>query len=213
MRYNFPTRRRKARPAELEIGVINRDGTPKRRMVPATDYPAVVFLPHFGRAGFFVGNNPNIDTLYWKGKAHPTVNVDEHMALYGFDGVYEAKFMPHELGQTIIKICYAYAIAELGIDSFEPVCLPQILGKDNNISYIFGQKGETQPEAGDTIIWKITLAYIVSRSMPPVLTAQCVFLEKMGMPIYEVVLGFIRNFDQFAVMKDKISNYSLVNQF
>lgn len=205
MRYGFPTRRKKERPTHIEIGTIDAQGWTGRRKVPVTEYPVGAFIPSFGRAGIFIGAPPHLDILQHSPMSYPTDDLNEFQKNYIWDGKISIRWMPVEYGQTIIKMCYSYAVAELGLRTFRPLCLPQIRSEDKNISYIFGQNGTNIAVKGLTKVWDISLMYYVHQGRL-LLMAHCSVLPGMGTPIYEVVLGDIQSPEHIAFISKQIAN-------
>ncbi len=140
-------------------------------------------------------------------KAYPTDDLNTFMAAYAWDGKIEVRFMPVEFAQAIIKMCFSYAIAGLGFGSFRPLCLPQILSQDKNISYIFGQNRTNEPIKGVTKVWTIELSYRLFQERL-LLTAKCSIIPGMGTPIYEVVIGDLHDREQIALFRHKLINNS-----
>lgn len=211
MRYGFPTRRKNERPTHIEIGTLDSAGRAGSRKVPVNEYPVGAFIPRFGRAGFFQGAPPHLDILEHLPVGHPTDDLDAFQMKYSWDGLISVKWMPVEFGKTIIKMCYAYAIANLGLDAFAPMCLDQILNKSQNISYVCGQNGLNDSRKGETKVWDIRLLYYIPISnTPPVIIAHCSLFAGMGTPIYEVVLGVVHNDKHVEYFKDQLTNDRLI---
>lgn len=208
MRHGFPTRRKKERPTHIEIGTRDSSGRTGRIKVPFVEYPVGAFIPSFGRAGIFLNAPPHLDVLQHLPKGYPTDDLNAFKQKYNWDGHIAIRWMPIEYGQTIIKMCYSYAVAELGIGTFTPMCLPQILSKNKNISYIFGQYGTNNTVGGDLPVWKIELMYYLNRRQI-LLMAHCSILPGMGTPIYEVVIGHIHSPQQVAFLTQQLANNRL----
>lgn len=98
MRFNFPTRRKRERPASVEIGTIDAKGRTGRAKVPIDEYPVGVALPHFGRAGLFLGSIPELDTLQHVARSfYLNGDMDGFREKYHWDGVLQFRWMPVEL--------------------------------------------------------------------------------------------------------------------
>lgn len=212
MRHGFPTRRKKERPTHIEFGTVGPDGVAGFAKVPVTEFPAGVFLPHVGRAGVFIGSPPHLDTFQWLPHYYGTNDMNEFAERHRWDKKMLVKFMPIEFGQTLIKTCYAYAVAEFGANAFTPICIPQILSQDKNISFIFGQDGKNENKPGESVVWDIKLSYFLSFLPTPLVMAHCSFLPGMGTPIYEVVLGIVQSQEHIALMNEYARNHGRVEQ-
>ena len=206
MRLGFPTRRKKSRPTQIEIGTIDDVGRRGRRMVPVKEYPVGAILPSFGRAGIFVDAPPWVDITQPKYKIYGFSDIDEFQHKYNWDGVVKHGNRTLELAQTLIKICYSLTVAELGANAFEPICLPQILGRDNNYSFLFGQNGQNELSRDNRSAWNFRIKYIVPDLGPILLYTELSIFPGFGTPIYEVALGFIQTDDQIQLFQKHLAD-------
>jgi len=209
LRYGFPTRRKNQRETHIEIGTIDDRGRTGRRKVPVTEYPVGDFLPHFGRAGLFLDAPPFIDVLQHTAMCYPTDDINEFKRKYSWDGMVTFRHLPVDFARTIVKICYAYAVAELVYNAFTPVCIPYILSKDKNVSYIFGQVGINKPIRGQTLVWQIEMG-VLTHNNKHLLNVLCSILPGIGAPIYEVMLGYFQDQAQIAFLSEQFANKRLV---
>jgi hypothetical protein len=208
MRFGFPTRRKKDRPTHIQIGTRDAQGRTGRIKVPVTEYPVGAFIPSFGRAGIFIGSSPELDTLQHLPNAHPTDDLNEFRRKYNWDGRVTIRWMPVEYGQAIIKMSYCCAVAELGFGTFRPLCLPQILSENKNISYIFGQNGTNPVVKGMSKLWEIELFYYTHQGRL-LLMAHCSLLPGMGTPIYEVIVGDVQSPEHIMFFNKQLANNRL----
>jgi len=209
LRYGFPTRRKKQRETHVEIGTIDERGRPGRAKVPVTEYPVGAMFPHFGRSGFVLGTPPNLDVLRHTANVYSTDDLNEFAARYKWNKEATLAHFPVEFARTIGKISYAYAVAELGYGSFTPICIPHIMSKNHNVSYVFGQVGMNTPIKGEQPVWKIELLFATYHGKP-MLYAFCSLLPEMGTPIYEVLLGYFESDAQISFFKEQLANKSIV---
>lgn len=205
MRFNFPTRRKRERPESVEIGTIDAKGRTGRAKVPIDEYPVGVALPHFGRAGLFLGSIPELDTLQHVARSfYLNGDMDGFREKYHWDGVLQFRWMPVEFGQYLIKMCYSFAVAEISLNAFRPICLPQILSLDKNISFIFGQCGMNDQVSDVSKVWDIKLFYLLHSNMKLLVVANCSIFPGAGTPVYEVVLGYVDDPDHFSDFYDRL---------
>ena len=94
-----------------------------------------------------------------------------------------------EFSRMLAKIAHSYAIAELGIDAFQPLLLDLILGKTNTSAYLVGGdvSAPPSPEA-EPVLHHVYLQNCMRDGVEYILVAIQLF-SFMGMPRYHVVVG------------------------
>ena len=205
MRFGFPTRRPKERPKFIEIGTIHPNGRRGRLKVPMEEYPIGSVMPHYGRANIFLGGLPSLNTLQHGAAVYANADIEAFTKKYDWDGNVTLGHHPIQFGQMIIKICYGLAVAALGIGSFEPICLDQILSKDINISHVFGQCGQNNKAVGPSPLFNHRMIFRPVEG-GYLLFAHFSLFPGAGTPIYEVALGYITKPEQIAVVERQIED-------
>ena len=176
-----------------------------RRKVPVEEYPVGSLLPHYGRANIFQGGWPELNTLEHTVVSYANGDLDGFMTKYNWDGVITGRHHPIQYGQMIIKICYGLAVAAVGLNAFDPICLPQILSKDLNISHIFGQCGQNDQAIGPSPLFNHKMIYRpLADSI--LLFAHFSLFPGAGTPIYEVAIGRINRPEHLALVSQQIAD-------
>ena len=140
---NFPTRRPKQRPKTYDLR--NRDGTVIR--VPAGEYYGPFPLYKFKQPRVLTGAAPLPNDHAWLMDVFGT-NEEAEMALRAkypkWDRTHQLKPQPFQFARLLAKIGYSYAAAELGLNSFLPGdVIDIVLGKTEDF---FRCVGGTDPE-------------------------------------------------------------------
>ncbi|MDM4769043.1 HNH endonuclease [Solimonas sp. SE-A11] len=149
IRLNVPTRKPKERPTELSILAIRRDGTEREVMVPAELYPRCYTVFKFKRAGILSDKYPatfdrelrnsseDMAELVKQGYVQPDedIGIIEHVRVDAFC-------------EQLAQIGHAHTVAMMGMDSFEPLLPPLILGNDKRYFQLIG--GVSKEEAVNT---------------------------------------------------------------
>jgi hypothetical protein len=92
-----------------------------------------------------------------------------------------------EFVRMLAKIAHGYAVAEMGIDSFDPFLIPIIRDGDtsNTIQYIGGMEREEPPSA---VLHQIALGNW-SGPLQGLVTVRLRLLAVLGTPTYWIVVG------------------------
>lgn len=147
--FNGPTRRKKERRKQTHIEMSGDKNTSSKLKVPTSEYPAGMVFYRMGKAGLLSGLPETVDISgMWK-----LIVIDDHKRRENFLNKYSEKLtlkfrhVPDSYGQLLAKIGYCQALSILDPSDFNPICLPYILGKKSNLSYIVGGSlNEIQPE-------------------------------------------------------------------
>jgi hypothetical protein len=99
-----------------------------------------------------------------------------------------ARVGPLDFARTLAKIAYAYAIARYGFDSFEPLCLPLILGKSARAPYLIGSDGTPTPDQ-PSVLHDLHRLDAHREGEAPFLGVSIRLFAMLGMPRYHVILG------------------------
>lgn len=145
--YDAPSRRKRERPTHITLNDPSGHGKPLR--VPYSEYPAQLFFYKMFPAGVLQGLPEDVDvSTRWEF----AVVGDEprrEAFLKKYPGRLTAKFkhVPSDFARLLAKIGYGQVLTSLDPWDFDPVCIPYILGKKSNPSYLVGgQFHIDQPE-------------------------------------------------------------------
>ena len=137
--YEAPSRRKKLRAKYIMLRDINQPG--KNITLPYDEYPAPMVFYNMHLAGILQGLPPDYDISdKWQLSA---IMDDKKLKMfenkYSIKLTFKFKHVPQSFGRMIAKIGYCQVLCSLDPHDFNPICLPYILGKQENISYIVGE--------------------------------------------------------------------------
>ncbi|GAB2808174.1 hypothetical protein [Dyella kyungheensis] len=192
-RINSPTRRRKDRPAEPLVGIGRRLGdgplqdSGERMAIPIMEVPVAYFCLKFLRLpGILSGLLPSGEITWefwcraWEAEAalqrvRPTQ-----------EGLHLGGLRPITFARFLAKVAHGYAVAEIGLESFEPLLLDLILGRSEEISHLIGGDGRDMPPMDEEF-------YLTSGWHEDVHGSFLVVVMRLyanlGAPWYSVVVG------------------------
>jgi hypothetical protein len=104
----------------------------------------------------------------------------------------------------LIKIGYGHILTILEPEDFNPLCLPYILGKEQNVSYIVGEQTKNVapiPSLGYSLTAK---GFVISENRL-LLIAIIRLYANTHSPEYEVVVGDVLGFENITRILKKIS--------
>lgn len=186
--FNSPSRRKKRR--KTYILLPNPDNPSKKHKIPASKYPAPIVFYHMHQAaGILQGLPKNVDlSKYWKMIA---LSDDEKNKKFkeefGFDLIAQFKHIPDSFGRLIAKIGYGQALFYLDLDDFRPICLPYILGKEKNLSYVVGGQSNI-PEPNKDMGYVLGNGLFGTREKLMIISEVRLFANNEA-PVYHVVVG------------------------
>lgn len=206
--YNAPSRRKKKR--KKYIFLEDRYNPEKKLKIPFNEYPAPMIFYQMNAAGILLGHSEEIDhSRNWKLKAI----VDENK-LQDFERKYPgqltAKFKhaPDSFARLIAKIGYGQILCSLDPDDFNPICLPYILGKRTNLSYVVGGRYSI-PEPKVGIGYELT-SHSFGTSNKLLIIAEVRLIADNHTPIYHVVVGNVTGKERVDSVTTKLqSTYSV----
>ena len=142
----FPTRRPKERPTHLQIREGKHPEGAQLRLVPVSEAPGAVALPKFEPPGILLGQQPlpgiRITGHYIHATTPDAVARQKRLIASGFSGALaHLEYEPVKFARVLAKIAHCAIVAGLGLNSFNSVLVPLILGKDQNVSYYVGNGG------------------------------------------------------------------------
>jgi hypothetical protein len=187
---NSPTRRPKKRPKSLAT-LINVDGRGETRSVSIPDHPFIFILPSMEPAGFFMGSpdrSGHKNFSLWFRNIQP--DTASRIRQLGTHEVEQCDtFNLCEYGRMLAKISHAYACAEMGMNSFEPLLSDIIRGLSGNVSgLIGGSRFFNQPTSDGLSLHEIELHH-VKHGGALYLVSRIQLFALLQAPSYEVVVG------------------------
>jgi 5-methylcytosine-specific restriction endonuclease McrA len=208
-RFGVKTRRPSKRKRAFLVDSIGPAGEPKKVSIPASEAPAAAIFYKFGPANILLGKPPFDPTFNWLPVAHADGNeLNAAMAKYGWDGRFQWKMVPNEFARMLAKIGYSYAVAELGLGAFEPLCLDIILGNAQNYSYTVGGSFEVKKEPTTTSDHYIALGITNNPMLPQLVVVQIRLFQQMGSPHHHIVVGRLKTQSQIDGMAKYLSHQS-----
>jgi hypothetical protein len=188
LRHAYKSKRPKDRPHSLPFTFITHYGFNKRIKVPARLVPRYwLTLVMSQSPGIILGISPKTPALssaYWQ---YHEQDLKDLLKWYpGYKIKLEGAGEVRDLTRLIAKIAHAMAVAEYGLDAFEP-WLPQfILGKDDCSLhyYVAGHENKTVESLGDH---KISLGTWENDGLRIGATVR--LFCRYGSPDYEVAVG------------------------
>jgi hypothetical protein len=182
--YNAPSRRKKKR--DKHIGMP--DGSAGQIPIAATEFPGVLVFPKMNACGFLQGLPETVDLS----PAWTFVAVDDDarrnafFQKYGKHATHTFRFDGYAFGRLLAKIAHCQLLTELDPGDFNPMCLPYILGKKGNVSYIVG--GSVEGRAPESVGYRLSTLHIdaVEKIL---LVVDIRLYANTHAPIYRVVGG------------------------
>ena len=136
--YNAPSRRRKQRKTHA---ILADPDNPERKVkVPYSEYPAAMIYYKLNRCGLLEGIPDNVDlSSMWQFSAiHDDAKAKGFERKFGIKLTSKFRHVPESFARLLAKIGYCNLLCSLGPGDFRPICVPYILGRKNNPSYIVG---------------------------------------------------------------------------
>ncbi len=206
-RYDVRTRRPKDRKTAFTLK--RADSSPIT--IPAKEMPATAFLYKFGRANILRGLPPLDPTFEWlpvpycDGEA-----LNDAIKRHGWDGQLQIKMRPNDFARLLAKIAYSYAVTELGMDAFEPLCLDVIMGRASNCAYLVGGSMDLQPLPDSTGDHHIGVGLIDQPDRPKLVIVPVRLFQQMGSPHHHVIVGRLASDQQEARVRGCLAQGSPV---
>jgi hypothetical protein len=116
------------------------------------------------------------------------------------------RFNHDSYARLIIKIGYGQIMTFLDPGDFRPICLPYIIGKERNCSFILGSKpaiDEPTPDIGYNLrtIECGTSDYLL-------LIAEVRIVSNANTPTYHVIVGDVTGGDKVRYVKEKLGGHN-----
>lgn len=184
---DLKTRRKKKRGTSRPVTFIQPDGVREMREISYTDLPQYCIGFKWPVAALLRGEGPDIFEFggeltlrYPKGGLEQFI-PDKH-------GIKLASIRELDFARMLAKIAHTYAVAKCGADSFEPMLLDLILGKQENAPYLVG--GDPTPAPDEpTVLHDLCPVFCKPASGIVYLLVAIRLFAAFGMPRYHVVVG------------------------
>ncbi|MFN4230741.1 hypothetical protein [Parvibaculum sp.] len=143
----------------------------------------------------------------WKIKA-----IMDHARTKAFEEKFPGKLtativsMPQSFARMIAKIGYGHTLTLLDIGDFQPICMPYILGKKTNLSFIVGGEGEHSRPV-ENLGYRLGSSFFGDRNHMVVM-ADIRLLANNATPTYHVVVGLVSGSERIGEVIRKVSNKS-----
>lgn len=185
--YNAATRRKKARKSHIVLPDL--ENKKNKMTIAAFDYPAPMVFYKMRQAGILQGVPENKDSSAdWV-----LVSIVDENRIKRFEekhpGKLTAQFrhVPGSFARLIAKIGYGQMLCSLNPGDFNPICLPYILGKKENLSFVVGGRfsiEEPKPGIGYTLS-----CHRFGTSDRLVIVSEVRLFADSHTPTYHVVVG------------------------
>lgn len=179
-------RRNKAKPPMLRVGHIGADREVNRwEELTKEKHPFALFTLDFSPAGI-LSRRPVLIPPKIVGSILPSPQFNERMARLPVNACVESRLDHRPFGRMLAKISHAFAVAQYGLDAFEPLLPSIILGKATNTFHYVGGVTETEPrdiECLHTLDLRESQGYVL---------AYVRLFEALGAPAYVIVAGRLR---------------------
>ena len=197
MYYDFPTRRRGARPKTLPLKVKRRTGEDWTLVeVEQEAYPFLILFPHYtlpdAISGLTSERRDSATKSFWIRGASFRYGLFVHLeelarTLAVAEIMPNAKFQTHEFALLLAKIAHAYAVAELGVNAFHAFLPAMILKTDtsNSVKYVGGLP-KAEPTSRN--LHEISFDSKVCAE-PDIIAVRIRLLASLEAPTYYVAVG------------------------
>ncbi len=201
--FNAPTKHPKERKKIISTHISQ--GT-KEIEVPAIEYPAGFIFYRMGIPGLLqkLPKDRDISASWTMDVIDDDKRRDDFFKKYSSYPVLKFKHVPQDFGRMLIKIGYGHILTILEPEDFNPLCLPYILGKEQNVSYIVGEQTKNVapiPSLGYSLTAK---GFVISENRL-LLIAIIRLYANTHSPEYEVVVGDVLGFENITRILKKIS--------
>lgn len=198
--FDTPSRRKKSR--SDFIPMRNPESLDHVINIPAGEYPGGFVFYKMDKPGLLQGLTENVDiSKSWKMsviddskrrerflQSHPTTPL-----------TLSFRHIPYEFGQLLCKIAHCQLLTVFDLDSFQPLCVPYIMGKKTNVSYLVGGVPD-EPVPLPEIGYSLTMSGLISPALSLLLIVRIQLYANTLAPGYQVIAGEIvgkENIDYF----------------
>lgn len=194
--------KKKEKPTHISLSDPTGEG--QTITVPYKEYPGGFVFYYMPQAGSLYDFPADVDLSHmWQLKV---ITDDER--LKDFEQKYpkrttmKFRHVPESFGCFIAKIGYCQALTLLSPEDFEPVCLPYIMGKEKNVSYIVGQNPAVDLPVSD-------LGYVLNSIYQGTkfkgnIISEVRLLANNHTPTYHVVVGSVETEERVSNVLKKM---------
>jgi hypothetical protein len=207
--YNAPSRRKKQRDTHI---VLSDPDQPDRKVkVPYSEYPAAMVFYKMGKAALLEGLPENIDisSTWLLITIHDDDKAKTFQEKFGIKLTAKFRHVPVSFARMLAKIGYCHLLTELEPGDFRPICLPYILGRKSNPSYVVGGNLEIAPPESVGYILR-TAGFGTSERL--MLIAEIRLFSNNSTPTYHVVVGDVSGQQQVASVLEKIGPHAHIGE-
>lgn len=185
--YNAPTRRKKERAKSYVLK--DPKGVAEDLTVLTQHYPAPMIFYYMPTAGILAGTDRLVDrSREWILKAIvDDARVKEFEKKHPGRLTSSFKHVPQSFGRMLAKIGHCQVMTVLDCDDFSPICLPYVLGKKSNVSYVVGSSPTNAPPQPEFGYFLRTIQVLTNDRM--LLVVEVRLLANNDTPTYHVVVG------------------------
>ena len=201
--FNSPTKRPKKRKAFIETTILR--GVTKIQ-IPNAEYPAGFVFYRMNTPGILQGSSTNkdISSLWTMCIVDDEKRKEDFFKKYGSYPTLKFKNVPQDFGRILLKIGYGHLLTFLEPEDFNPICLPYILGKEKNVSYLVGE-GRKNIIPDLAIGYSLNAkGYIISKNRL-LLIAMIRLYANTHSPEYEVVIGDVIGLEKITEVLKKVT--------
>jgi hypothetical protein len=203
--YNAPTRRKGERPKSFSLK--DPKGLASDIEVPVSEYPAFMVFYVMATAGILLGEEPTKD----RSRDWQLVTIMDEARKDAFLAKHPGRLtgtfrnVPRSFGRLIAKIGYCQILTALDPEDFKPICLPYIVGKKSNISYVVGSKQPNDPPQGLGYFMR-TIQVTTSTRDRMLLLAEVRLIADNDTPTYHVVVGEVLGIENVHRVSSKLDS-------
>lgn len=200
--YNAPTRRKKERAKSFILK--DPKGAAEDLTVLAQHYPAPMIFYYMPVAGILAGTDRLVDrSREWVLKAIvDDARVREFEKKHPGRLTSSFKHVPQSFGRMLAKIGHCQVMTALDFGDFAPICLPYILGKKSNVSYVVGS-GPTNAPPQRELGYSLRTVQVLTHDRM-LLVAEVRLLANNDTPTYHVVVGEVIGSENIARITAKL---------
>ncbi|WP_210485615.1 hypothetical protein [Microvirga antarctica] len=191
IRFNMRSKRSKSkRPSTIEVGTVSADGSLLTETISRSSYPAPIFFYKFGRASILRGLPAETGIFEWIPYVIHASEAFETFHRTHPKAVFKSRISPVELARTLAKIGYGYAVATIGLESFEPLpeVLDTILCRTEDVAFTVGSDlKEGLPMASEGHVLNLRCHW--QHHKAPLLIVDIRLFAELPTPTFHVVVG------------------------
>ena len=190
MKHGLPTRRPKNRKKTVKLPSVTGGWVE----VPASEYSAPIPLYQFQAARILSGAPPVPNSHAWTINK-VLVDGDEETRLQKkyplWNKTQTFRAMPYQFARFIAKAAHGFAVANLGVDCFEPLANDIILGRSDDYFRLVGSEHREPPSSG----WPsggqhhLSIAVQFVRDNVGLVVVDVKLFASLDTPVYHAVVG------------------------